>query len=624
MQQYFQLLVSSIVLAMAFASMPGCANRAAALAREPADPEAVAEAIAARDYSRRPYASSRAYRHYARGMLDMHEGRLSRAKKEFREALLYDRDSSEIRIALLEVQLRLGKKDLAVDGAEALLADEPEHRRALLLVALFASDNDGAEVAIQALKGLLDAPSSSLEEYFRLSRLLVEQAGDTNALVIYRVLGWVNSLEASHWTQLASMLETNGLKDEARVAWENAIEANDGDAALYDSLGRICDALKDVECSIKAYRRAIALGGATSGSYLELASVLGRAGKLEEALRVEEEAIALLDPAQPETWVEAAFAAVARRDLDTALARFDEALRLDSEHMQAHLFRGFVLGELGRWQKAADSMRSVCRNTAYYFEARLHLGIFLSRAGEHEEALEILSALLGGRPEDPRLVVALASAEARAGKEEEGIGRLMEGIAASPGEALLVEEVSRIHTRAGRLEEAADALAEAVRTRPLDARLRYSYGVALEELGRTEEAVAEMKKILEFRPEHVDALNFIGYVWADRGVRLEEAENLLRLALSLDRNNAYVMDSLGWVLFRKGKIDEALPKLERAASLLDDQPIVWEHLGDAYAAAGRSEDAKASYEKALELLDELERDQDEPRDRLLEKLKELE
>jgi tetratricopeptide (TPR) repeat protein len=130
----------------------------------------------------------------------------------------------------------------------------------------------------------------------------------------------------------------------------------------------------------------------------------------------------------------------------------------------------------------------------------------------------------------------------------------------------------------------------------------------------------QLQKVLEADPNDATANNDLGYQWADQNKNLEEAEQLIRKALDLDRRQrnsggslatdadqdaaAYV-DSLGWVLFRRGKFDEARKEMERAAALpggLDD-PTVWDHLGDVYYRLKEIDKARTAWRKSLELYD---------------------
>jgi Flp pilus assembly protein TadD len=138
-------------------------------------------------------------------------------------------------------------------------------------------------------------------------------------------------------------------------------------------------------------------------------------------------------------------------------------------------------------------------------------------------------------------------------------------------------------------------------------------------------AVAQMRALLIVNPDHAEAMNFVGYAWAERGERLEEAERLVRRALELKPRSGHILDSLGWVLFQRGDSRHAVELLEQADSLSGPDPTILEHLGDAYRANARPVDAAQAYRRALATPgeDELPAERGKRRASLEKKLREL-
>jgi tetratricopeptide (TPR) repeat protein len=91
----------------------------------------------------------------------------------------------------------------------------------------------------------------------------------------------------------------------------------------------------------------------------------------------------------------------------------------------------------------------------------------------------------------------------------------------------------------------------------------------------------------------------VGFTWAEQGVRLDEAEGLVRRALRLSPRSGHMIDSLGWIRFKKGDLRQAVELLEQADRLIGPDPAVLDHLGDAYRAAARPADAQAAWRRAL-------------------------
>jgi tetratricopeptide (TPR) repeat protein len=108
-----------------------------------------------------------------------------------------------------------------------------------------------------------------------------------------------------------------------------------------------------------------------------------------------------------------------------------------------------------------------------------------------------------------------------------------------------------------------------------------------------------MRRAIELNPKNAAALNYLGYTWAEMGVRLDEAEDLILRALKISPDDGFYIDSLGWVYYQKGDYARSVEQLERAVEITVDDPTIIEHLGDAYQKAGKSDRALARYHDAL-------------------------
>jgi tetratricopeptide (TPR) repeat protein len=132
--------------------------------------------------------------------------------------------------------------------------------------------------------------------------------------------------------------------------------------------------------------------------------------------------------------------------------------------------------------------------------------------------------------------------------------------------------------------------------------LHYYLAVANEELDRFDETEKHLQACLDHDPEEHDVLNFLAYLYAERGINLDKAEALLTQALALSPDNPYYLDSLGWVYYRQGRADEAVDYIRRAIYGMDtDDAILRDHLGDAYLLQGDEERAVAEWERAFRL-----------------------
>jgi tetratricopeptide (TPR) repeat protein len=158
-----------------------------------------------------------------------------------------------------------------------------------------------------------------------------------------------------------------------------------------------------------------------------------------------------------------------------------------------------------------------------------------------------------------------------------------------------------VYQRVELYDEAIAVLARLVEIEPDDLEHRFWLASAYERTQRYAQAQAGFEGILAADPEFAPALNYLGYMWAEQGVRLQEALRLVRKAVSLEPENGAYVDSLGWAHYRLGEYEEARDHLERAIELEGADATIYEHLGDTYRALGRLEQARDHYRRALDL-----------------------
>ena len=146
--------------------------------------------------------------------------------------------------------------------------------------------------------------------------------------------------------------------------------------------------------------------------------------------------------------------------------------------------------------------------------------------------------------------------------------------------------------------------------RAADWRLRYARGVVRERLGRWPQAESDLRTALALQPENASLLNYLGYSYIDRGLKLEGGFEMIRKAMQLNPTSGFIVDSLGWGHYRMGRYDLAVRFLERAATLQAGDPVINDHLGDAYWRVGRRLEARFQWQRALKLApDERDRKQ---------------
>jgi tetratricopeptide (TPR) repeat protein len=242
-------------------------------------------------------------------------------------------------------------------------------------------------------------------------------------------------------------------------------------------------------------------------------------------------------------------------------------------------------------------------------------GLEMMLVGQYERAAKILERAIAesGMPDKaPMLHLQRASALEQAGKLDEALGEAKKAVALSPGSSRVRCGMALILYRAKRYDDAEkenlqllkqfDSNYESSETRDdmLQARMMLS-NICVEQK-RLAEAEEWLEQVLDEHPEHIGALNDLGYLWADQGKRLHRAVEMVRQAVQGEPDNAAYRDSLGWAYYRLGRYEEAVKELEKAAAGEKPDGIILDHLGDAHWKMNHPEQAVAAWRKALEAL----------------------
>lgn len=164
--------------------------------------------------------------------------------------------------------------------------------------------------------------------------------------------------------------------------------------------------------------------------------------------------------------------------------------------------------------------------------------------------------------------------------------------------ALVVQMQANLLNQAKRYQEAYDLLERGLSNTPNTPEMIYDFAMTAERLKKHDVEEDQLRKLIQIKPDFVQAYNALGYSLADRNIKLTEALSLIEKAHALSPEDHYILDSLGWVNYRLGKLDEALKHLQRAYSVQDDAEIA-AHLGEVLWKSGRHEEAQKIWDDAL-------------------------
>lgn len=258
--------------------------------------------------------------------------------------------------------------------------------------------------------------------------------------------------------------------------------------------------------------------------------------------------------------------------------------------------------------EAVKVLEAMVKDAPARYETYELLGELYATAGQLDQAISRYQQALLIDSTQPKNFLRVADLQLQQKKTDEAVKTIMDARARFPGLPVLSYSLGVALTQAKQSDKAMTVFEEAVQEagnsgEALDGRFYFNYGIAAEQAGQLEKSAQLLRKSIELDPNNAAvAYNYLGYMWADRGVHLEEAADLIKHALALDPDNGAYLDSLGWCYYKMGHYEEALVNLKRSVEQLQPgDAVVYEHLGDTYAAMNDMAQAVATWKKAIAL-----------------------
>jgi len=267
-----------------------------------------------------------------------------------------------------------------------------------------------------------------------------------------------------------------------------------------------------------------------------------------------------------------------------------------------------VLLLLEQYDNAEKVMKEILedgveRGIYYYF-----LGMIAEYRGTLGTAIDYYKMAHSLNKNDFRFLYKLSVLLYHVGEHDKSIAVLEEALTQSPDNPWLYLFLGEAYTRQGKYELALDVFNRGVALAPDDTEFYMQKAVLYEKMGSFSEAEAMLLKVLSLDNKYADALNFLGFMYAERGENLDTAEQYLLEALGQQPNNGAFLDSLGWIYFKQNKYMVALALLEKASVMLENRDaVVLDHLADAFAVIGCYETAVTIWRRVIELDDQNEK-----------------
>jgi tetratricopeptide (TPR) repeat protein len=583
----------------------------------------------------------------------------NKAIDEYRLAIEADPSSEFLTSGLAELYVKTGRIRDAVLEAQDIIKRDPNNLEAHKLLGRIylrsLGDMPGGNGSDNVLK-------LAIEQYERIVKIEPNNVDDH--LLLGRLYRLNNDLQkAENELKTAVQLDPNSeeaittlallYSEEGDTAHAlqvlSAVPATGRSAKLYSALGTTYEQRKDYKNAIEAYKKAIQLDRDNLDAIRGLAENLLNDGQMDAALD-QYKVIADANPEDAQTYLRIAEIYRKQQKYDLALESLKKAETMVPDSMEVPYNVALVYQAQGRSDEAAKILQDLLKKTEkadnnYSQSDRSNRAVFIERLGRiyrdqsnysaavetfrkmltlgdessesgyqeiidtYREAKQWPQATAAAReavqklPNNRDLRMVLDAQLADTGDADKALADVRSLLKGTAEDRPVYVALAQMNTRLKRWADAEAALnkAEQLSVKPEDKEyVAFLRGSTYERQKKYDEAEAEFRKVLAAEPQSAVTLNYLGYMNADRGMRLEESLNYIKQAVNLEPGNGAYLDSLGWAYFRLGKYDLAEENLNKASQHMGSDPSVQEHLGDLYQKTGRLKLAAAHWERALE------------------------
>ena len=584
----------------------------------------------------------------------------TRAIEEYKLALDADPNSKYLTSGLAELYFRTGRVRDAVLAAQEQIKKDPNNLDAHKLLGgiyLKSLGGDGQQqsgpqedvlkLAIGEYEKIVSLEPDSIQDRLMLGQLYSLAHDSVHAEEQFSAAEKIDPGSEETAINLARLYTEQGDPGRAIKVLNNLPE-DDQTSKTEFVLGASYERLKDTQHAIEAYKKSLDLEPDNLDTERALARVLLSDNQLTPALNAYQD-IAAGDPTDPEAYLRISEIQRRQGNYEEALATLKKAKSLVSDSLEVSFNEGLIDDALGRYDDAvqifqklvADSEHSSGQysesekgNRALFIERLAILyreqnktdqaiaayqkmaelgGEYASHAYESEietyrdahqydKALQVAHEATEKLPKDRGMKLTYAMQLADGPNPDQGIALAKSMLTKTPADLEVYRQLANIYTRLRRWQEASDAIdhAEQFSNKPDDKfYVAFLRGALYERQKLYDQAEVEFRKALAFDPNNSMTLNYLGYMLADHGMKLQEALTMIKKAVELDPQNYAYLDSLGWAYFKLGQYNLAETDLRKAVERNSTDATVHDHLGELYEKTGRLKLAASQWEESL-------------------------
>ena len=449
--------------------------------------------------------------------------------------------------------------------------------------------------ALEAYEMAVQQDPQALQVYRDIAELRLRMGDPEAALAAAERVKALAPNDPTSYIFLGNVRVAQGNLAKASEAYEQALKLDPTNLRALENLGNYY-ALLDPDKALSYYQRYIDQNSRDADIYFQMALVHQKRGHLDKALSFYKQSIEL-DSTQIASHLALADLYEQRKSTAEAVAEYKVASGLQPSNPLVLMRLGNFLYRDGQWDAAWGTFKAVEKAipndpTVYYWLAR----VAEEKKNWKEAATDAEKAY--ALSQDNQFLPLTAYYLTLDHQVDSAIKYLEKAKESEPDNANVLLFLGINYLDLDKTDKAREALVKGVSLYPKDVQMRFQLGTAEDRLGHFDAAIEQFQEILKMDPNNTAAMNYLGYSWADRGIRLEEAEKLLRKAVAQEPGSGAYLDSLGWVRLKRGDTQEARQLLEKAVFYSPD-PVIYDHLGDACLADRHPEAALQAWSRAL-------------------------
>lgn len=496
----------------------------------------------------------------------------------------------------------------------ALQTDASSHYLKARLAILYFTAGD-IPTAVRYADEVADVPGLEAQMLGQLGGMYAAAGKSDRALRLFNRAIEEEPQRSEHYFAKGLLLANQKHYDDAEQTIRAGIKVSPDSAVGYYYLGRISVEARDFDRATKHFEQAVTLNAAFEPAYVALGSVYEAKQDRDKAIGIYRRYLEGVNPRNREIRHHLIRLQVAAKQYDEALRELEGILAEDPSDLDAQLRMGLVYGEQKNYPKAIQQLNHILVVRPSELKVRDYLGYLYEETKDYSKAVEAYRHNLTLEPSYFEGHLHLGVLQYRLKQYDDAIVHLREANRLNPKQPESYIVLGLSHFQAEQYEPSLQAFLEGIRYNPDNADLHFNAGTVYDKLNRFEDVVKSMQTTLALDPHHADALNYLGYSYAERGVKIEEAISLTKQAVALRPTNGYYVDSLAWAFFKNGLLAEALAEMKRAVALVGDDPVIYEHLGEIFLKQQHLSDGREALLHSLEL--------DPSNDKLMHRFREL-